>query len=77
MIADRAAVSVPAAALLVGPACRQRRPTVPISAAFGTLPGAVAGNATLHATRADQFSPDAPIPVFPISCALLVDSYPY
>jgi hypothetical protein len=38
-----------------------------VCAALGALLGAVAWNAILHATHADQFFHDAPIAVFPIS----------
>jgi hypothetical protein len=43
------------------------RPTVLLTAALSALLGAGAWNAILHATHADQFFHDAPIPLFPIS----------
>src|SRR5829696_9295662 len=62
-----AALSAVAASVLVGFAARERRPAVLACAAVSALLGAVAWNAILHATHADQFFHDAPIPVFPIS----------
>jgi hypothetical protein len=62
-----AALSALAAAVLVGLAARERRPTLVLSAAVSALLGAAAWNAILRATHADQFFHDAPIPVFPIS----------
>jgi hypothetical protein len=62
-----AALSALAAAVLVGVAGRERRPGVLGCAAISALLGAIAWNAILHATHADQFFRDAPIPIFPIS----------
>jgi len=62
-----AALSAVAASVLVGFAARERRPAMLACAAVSALLGAVAWNAILHATHADQFFHDAPIPVFPIS----------
>ena len=62
-----AALSALAAAGLVRFGGRERRPAVMVCAAVSALLGAVAWNAILHATHADQFFHDAPIPVFPIS----------
>jgi hypothetical protein len=62
-----AALSALAAAVLAALAGRERRPTVLVCAAVAALLGAVAWNAILHATHANQFFHDAPIPVFPIS----------
>jgi len=62
-----AALSAVAASVLVGFAGRERRPAVLACAVVSALLGAVAWNAILHATHADQFFHDAPIPVFPIS----------
>ena len=55
------------AAAILALATRERRRTLVACAAVGALLGAAAWNAMLHATRADQFFHDAPIPVFPIS----------
>ena len=58
--------AVLSAVLAVVIAVRERRPWVLVSVA-GALLGAVAWNAILRATRADQFFHDAPIPLFPVS----------
>lgn len=62
-----AALSALAATLLVGFVGRERRPALLICAAASAALGAISWNAILHATHADQFFHDAPIPVFPIS----------
>lgn len=62
-----AALSAFAAAVLVALAGRERRVSVLVCAAVSALLGPLAWNAILHATHADQFFHDAPIPVFPIS----------
>ena len=62
-----AALSALAAAVLVAFAGRDRRASVLVCAAASALLGPLAWNAILHATHADQFFHDAPIPVFPIS----------
>jgi hypothetical protein len=62
-----AALSALAAAVLLALAGRERRVSVLVCAAVSALLGPLAWNAILHATRADQFFHDAPIPVFPIS----------
>jgi hypothetical protein len=62
-----AALSALAAGLLVGLGGRERRPAVLACAAASALLGAAGWNAILHATHADQFFHDAPVPVFPIS----------
>jgi hypothetical protein len=62
-----AALSALLAAVLVGFGVRERRPAVLVCAAASALLGASGWNAILHATHADQFFHDAPIPVFPIS----------
>jgi hypothetical protein len=62
-----AALSALAAGVLVGFVGRERRPSVLACGAVSALLGAVAWNAILHATHANQFFHDAPIPVFPIS----------
>ena len=67
VIAYGSALSAVAATVLVGFAGRERRPAVLACAALSALLGAVSWNAILHATHADQFFHDAPIPVFPIS----------
>lgn len=67
VIAYGAALSAVAATLLVGFAGRERRPAALACAAAGALLGAIAWNAILHATHADQFFHDAPISLFPIS----------
>ena len=67
VIAYGAALSAVAASVLVGFAGRERRPAVLACAAASAVLGAVGWNAILHATHADQFFHDAPIPVFPIS----------
>ena len=67
VIAYGAALSAVAASGLVGFAGRERRPAVLACAAVSAVLGAVGWNAILHATHADQFFHDAPIPVFPIS----------
>ena len=67
VIAYGAALSAVLAAALVLFAGRPRRPLVVICAAVGALLGPGAWNAILHATHANQFFHDAPIPVFPIS----------
>jgi hypothetical protein len=67
VISYGAALSAAAAAILVGFAGRERRPTVLACAALSAFLGAAAWNAILHATHADQFFHDAPIRVFPIS----------
>ena len=67
VIAYGAALSAVAATVLVGFAGRERRPAVLACAAVSALLGAVGWNAILHATHADQFFHDAPIPVFPVS----------
>jgi hypothetical protein len=67
VIAYGAALSAVAATVLVGLAGRERRLPVLACVAASALLGAVGWNAILHATHADQFFHDAPIPVFPIS----------
>ena len=67
VIAYGAALSAVAAAVLVGLAGRERSPVVLGCAAVSAVLGALGWNAILHATHADQFFHDAPIPVFPIS----------
>jgi len=67
VIAYGAALSAVLAAVLVFFAGRARRPWVVVCAVLGALVGPAAWNAILHATRANQFFHDAPIPVFPIS----------
>jgi hypothetical protein len=67
VIAYGAALSAVAAIVLVGLAGRERRLPVLTCAAASAVFGAVGWNAILHATHADQFFHDAPIPVFPIS----------
>ena len=62
-----AALSALTAVILIAFAARERRRTVLAGAAAGALLGAAAWNAILHATHANQFFHDAPIPVFPIS----------
>lgn len=62
-----AALSALVAAALVALGGRERRPVVLVCAAVSALLGAASWNAILHATHADQFFHDAPIPVFPIS----------
>jgi hypothetical protein len=62
-----AALSALAAAGLLALAGRERRVSVLVCAAVSALLGPLAWNAILHATHADQFFHDAPIPVFPIS----------
>lgn len=62
-----AALSAVAAAVLVAFAGRDRRSSVQVCAALSAALGPLAWNAILHATHADQFFHDAPIPVFPIS----------
>jgi hypothetical protein len=62
-----AALSALAAAVLLALAGRERRISVLVCGAASALLGPLAWNAILHATRADQFFHDAPIPVFPIS----------
>ena len=62
-----AVLSALAAAILVALVARERRRTLLAGAAAGALLGAAAWNAILHATHANQFFHDAPIPVFPIS----------
>src|SRR3954451_21465297 len=52
-------------AVVLAFAVRERRPWVLVSVAASALLGAVAWNAILRATRANQFFHDAPIPVFP------------
>ena len=62
-----AALSVVAAiafAVLLG---RERKPTILMTVAAGTLAGPTAWNAILRATNGRQFITDAPIPLFPIS----------
>ena len=67
VIAYGAVLSAVAAAVLVGLGGRERSPIVLACAAVSAVLGAVGWNAILHATHADQFFHDAPIPVFPIS----------
>jgi hypothetical protein len=67
VIAYGAALSAVAAIFLVGLAGRERRTAVLVCAAASAMIGAVGWNAILHATHANQFFHDAPIPVFPIS----------
>jgi hypothetical protein len=67
VIAYGASVSALAAAVLVAVAGRERRPSVLVAAAASAVLGPLAWNSILHATHADQFFHDAPIPVFPIS----------
>jgi hypothetical protein len=67
VISYGAALSALAAAILVGFAGRERRPTALACAALSAFLGAAVWNAILHATHADQFFHDAPIRVFPIS----------
>lgn len=62
-----AALSAFAAAVLVALAGRERRVSVLVCAAVSALLGPLAWNAILHATHADQFFHDAPMPLFPIS----------
>ena len=62
-----AVLSALAAAILVALVARERRRTLLAGAAAGALLGAAAWNAILHATHANQFFHDAPIPVFPVS----------
>jgi hypothetical protein len=62
-----AALSALAAAVLVAFAGRDRRVSVLVCAALSAALGPLAWNAILHATRADQFFHDAPMPFFPIS----------
>jgi hypothetical protein len=67
VIAYGAALSAVAATVLVGLAGRERRLPVLACVAVSAGLGAVGWNAIPHATHADQFFHDAPIPVFPIS----------
>ena len=62
-----AALSVVAALALVMLLGRERRPTILVTIAAGTLAGPIAWNAILRATDGRQFFTDAPIPIFPIS----------
>lgn len=67
VIAYGAALSAVLAVVLVLFAARERRPGIVATLAVGTLVGPVAWNAILHATAANQFFVDAPVPVFPVS----------
>lgn len=62
-----AALSAVLGTALVAFAGRERRPAVLVATALSALLGPAAWNAIFHATHADQFFHDAPIPVFPIS----------
>jgi hypothetical protein len=46
---------------------RERKPTILMTVAAGTLAGPTAWNVILRATNGRQFFTDAPIPLFPIS----------
>jgi hypothetical protein len=54
-------------AVVIAFVVRERRLWVLVSVAASAVLGAVAWNAILRATRADQFFHDAPIPLFPVS----------